>query len=175
MMIIIDLGCGFAPHHSKFPESIGLDLRRGFADIIGDVENTPFRGSIADIAVMANIIEHVNSINVIREAHRILKPKGKLKIVTPNPLSLGRIISSLLFGRYNPHSLDHIQAFGSAELSNLLEKAGFKTYSIKAIPIYFQKGIRSTFEAKVRSYVFIFLSYLLPEFSNMIIAEAIKS
>jgi len=98
-----------------------------------------------------------------------------LKVVTPNALSIGRILATILRRNYDPHSPTHIQVFGRAELANLLREAGFQQFIIEFKSIYFQKGINQTMGRKLRAHLFTFISFLLPGFANTLICVCVKS
>ena len=81
--IILDLGCG----KKKRPGTIGVDHSdRHNADIIHDLNKFPypFESSSVDYVYIDNCLEHLDSpMDVISEIHRILKPKGGLKVIVP--------------------------------------------------------------------------------------------
>ena len=81
---ILDVGCG----QNKFAGSIGIDSNpRSHADVIHDlgVFPYPFESDQFDEVVCRHVIEHVpDVIGLVTELHRITKPGGRLKIVTPH-------------------------------------------------------------------------------------------
>jgi SAM-dependent methyltransferase len=81
---ILDVGCG----QNKFPGAIGIDANpRTQADIIHDlgVFPYPFRDDEFDEVISRHVIEHVPDVlGFVNELHRITKPGGRLKIVTPH-------------------------------------------------------------------------------------------
>ena len=53
-------------------------------DIAADISAVPLRSEIADCVILDSVIEHVADPSaVVREAHRILKPNGRLLINCP--------------------------------------------------------------------------------------------
>ena len=78
---VLDLGCGSA----KMPGSIGIDIvKLEDVDIVYDLNKIPWKGiedSSYDWILMKDILEHLdNTIDIMRECYRILKPGGKLYI-----------------------------------------------------------------------------------------------
>ena len=81
---ILDVGCG----QNKFPGAIGIDANpRSHADVIHDLGNFPypFESDQFDEIICRHVIEHVPDVlGFVNELHRITKPGGRLKIVTPH-------------------------------------------------------------------------------------------
>jgi SAM-dependent methyltransferase len=81
---ILDVGCG----QNKFPGAIGIDANpRSHADVIHNlgVFPYPFANDEFDEIVCRHVIEHVPDVlGFVSELHRITKPGGRLKIVTPH-------------------------------------------------------------------------------------------
>jgi SAM-dependent methyltransferase len=81
---ILDVGCG----QNKFKDAIGIDANpRSHADVIHDlgVIPYPFENDQFDLIICRHVIEHVPDVMAfVTELHRITKPGGRLKIVTPH-------------------------------------------------------------------------------------------
>jgi len=134
--MIIDLGCGYLKYpatfdkpHLKIEGVIGVDVCKYNNDLIADALHTPFKNGTADMVVMRQFLEHVDSQSLIREAWRILKPNGKLLLETPNALYIFKVLKALRGKEANPH-IEHIQTFSAPELRNLLRRNGFKNVEI---------------------------------------------
>jgi SAM-dependent methyltransferase len=104
----LEIGCGFGGFLiaavQMFPCVVGLDLKmarlivakRSFDEagceailICAAAEALPFRGDSFDVVAGSDMIEHVHEqARVLREAHRVLTPGGKLFLTTPNRWSL---------------------------------------------------------------------------------------
>tara|TARA_A100001388_G_C28744546_1_gene488697 strand:+ start:97 stop:921 length:825 start_codon:yes stop_codon:yes gene_type:complete len=79
--IAINLGGG----SNKFEKIINFDLGNYDAvDIIGDLENLPFRNDVADLIISNSVLEHVkNYEKALYEAKRILKNNGFFYLCVP--------------------------------------------------------------------------------------------
>ncbi len=83
-MRILDVGCG----RNKFPGSIGIDRNpASLADVLCELDSVPF--PFADCSFdevrAIHVIEHVSDvIRTMEEFHRILRPGGRVRIVTPH-------------------------------------------------------------------------------------------
>lgn len=109
----------------------GIYAKQYFFD---DKEPFPFKTDTFDYVVAGEIIEHIYDTDYfLKEIRRVLKPKGKLLLSTPNIASLGRRIY-LLLGK-NPiielspnedDSSGHIRYFTIESLSRLLNKNKFR-------------------------------------------------
>ena len=78
---VLDVGCG----NRKVPGAIGIDIADiPGVDIVQDLNKLPwgdFKDETFDIIFMNDILEHLDdSIKVMKECHRLLKPNGKLYI-----------------------------------------------------------------------------------------------
>jgi SAM-dependent methyltransferase len=84
MKKILDVGCGA----NKHPGAIGLDYNpRTAADVIHDLGEFPypFADDEFDEIVSNHVVEHVPDVmGFVAELHRITKPGGRIKILTPH-------------------------------------------------------------------------------------------
>jgi len=133
-----------------------IEVRQYFFD---DINNLPHEDGFFDIVIAGEIIEHIYDTDFfLKEISRILKPKGKLLISTPNVASLGRRLL-LLFGinpivelsPNEPDSSGHIRYFTFKTLAQLLEKHNFKILSSQSDCLNFSKHgrIKSVFFVKI--------------------------
>ncbi|MBP6003559.1 MAG: methyltransferase domain-containing protein [Pyrinomonadaceae bacterium] len=83
-MKILDVGCGA----NKTAGAIGLDNNpRTAADVIHDLGDIPypFADNEFDLCVSNHVVEHVPDVMAfIGELHRITKPGGRIKLLTPH-------------------------------------------------------------------------------------------
>ncbi len=84
---ILDLGCGDGAlvkllNMKKNIKAKGMDIDRG---IDFETDKLPFENNEFDIIIMYSVLEHLhNPGNILTEIKRILKPKGKVIIITSN-------------------------------------------------------------------------------------------
>ena len=80
----LDVGCG----QNKYAGAVGIDSNpRSHADVIHDLGTLPypFPDNEFDLIICRHVIEHVPDVLAfVTELHRITKPGGTLKIVTPH-------------------------------------------------------------------------------------------
>lgn len=139
-MKILDIGCSTIDRKykskNKHDKVIGLDkfLLSG-VDVIADLEKPlPFKDNSFDIVVANQVLEHtVNFFSVMEEIHRILKPKGILKVWVPhfsshlaytNP-DHKRFFAAYTFDHFEPNNKE-----------NYYSKARFKIKKRKLIFIH---------------------------------------
>ena len=83
-MKLLDLGCG----ERKYPGAIGLDKNPlSDADILCDLDHLPYplTSETFDLVMCDNVLEHLKEpLHAMEEIHRILKPGGVVKIISPH-------------------------------------------------------------------------------------------
>lgn len=138
-----------------------LDILPGEnVDIVADIEQPlPIKDNSYDLIYMSHILEHVtwyNTVTVLKELLRILKPGGTIEIFVPD---IDKIISAYQKGiipdewykyneeknpflwfvgrlfTYGTHDTDfHRAVFNKKHLKECLEKAGFVDVMVTKIP-----------------------------------------
>lgn len=105
----------------------GLDVR------YGNLQSADFPDNSFNAITLNHVIEHVyDPIPLLRECYRILKPNGRLVVVTPNSLSRGH----QKFGSYW-RDLDpprHIHLFSPRTLRHCAEKSGYSKITTWSTP-----------------------------------------
>jgi len=136
---VVELGCGPGhalqtllrlPHHAQV---IGLDwsevmlahssrrnrlaLKAGRLVLVrGDFARLPFKNESADAILAVNVVYFMSSSAAIREAHRILRPGGRIVLYATH----GSVMRRWLFAGCHTHRL-----FDRKRLNALLMDAGF--------------------------------------------------
>lgn len=86
----------------------------------GNLAELPLEDESVDTVVNFQVIEHLwDQTQFLRECHRVLTPGGELLISTPNRITFSP-------GRDTPLNPFHTRELNAAELTELLEDAGFR-------------------------------------------------
>lgn len=127
---LLDLGCGMKPYQTILGGEgdgwIGLDFERtpsgrSAANVFGTALALPFGAATFNTILSTQVLEHVSRPeDLLREAHRVLKPGGHLVLTAPqtNPL------------HEEPHDYFRFTCHG---LRFLAEQAGFDVVEIKPL------------------------------------------
>ena len=130
----MDVGCGRGDFAKGFEdlglEVFGLDVEKGDSELlkeielkIADIENRsfPFGDETFDIVFSKSVIEHFwKPDNFIKECRRVLKPGGRIIVMTPEWQSQMKIF-------YNDYT--HAHPYTITGLGSLLKIYGFKNVS----------------------------------------------
>jgi glycosyltransferase involved in cell wall biosynthesis len=150
---VIDLGCGTGMALSWLTgERVGIDFSQdllsnahdGADYVVADVEATPFRDRIFDLAICLDVAEHLPSLRVVDEAHRILTDDGTFQLSTADPRYnflleiLERLRLKLPEG---PHAWRDPK-----EIVEKMMHTGFKCEQWTNPPLRFYKGIKTNLD-----------------------------
>jgi len=106
------------------PQAVQSARAKGMQVHLGHLNGLALPAESYDAVTMSHFIEHVHDpISVVGECRRLLKPGGRLVIVTPNTRSLGH----RLYGKDWMH-LDpprHLHLFNTDALGEAVRRAGF--------------------------------------------------
>ena len=160
---LLDVGCGTGPVvellAKKYPEKhfVGLDITpamieaaqsKGLSNaefVVGDAENLPFGDGHFDAVLCSNSFHHYpNPGAFLREAHRVLRPGGKLILrdYTSNDVVVWLMNTfELPLARLAGHG--DVRILKMREYRELVEAASFKIEKLAA-----QKGFRVHMVAK---------------------------
>ena len=133
---ILDVGCNIGIHLNGFSNSgfrkencFGIDkteyISTGKIIRICNLEKDkiPFENNFFDYAFSKSVIEHIyNTENFLSEIYRILKPNGKIVIMTPD-------WESRYKNFFEVH--DHIHPFTRRALQEALKEFGFENVDVK--------------------------------------------
>ena len=135
---LLDVGCGSGRFMQAMTQlgwqTQGLDTdcvavdrarTRGLAVRCGELLAQQFPSDSFDAVVMNHVIEHVHDPwAIVAECHRILKPGGRLVIVTPNIKSWGHGLFRQDWRGLEPPR--HLHLFSRSSLTALSRFAGFR-------------------------------------------------
>lgn len=141
---VLDIGCCWGTMHRQLKqirndcEIFGIDIsitemyKNDKNIFMGDAQKMDmFYSETFDTIIAGEVIEHLEEPEkMIKEACRLLKPRGKLIITTNNKGSL----INRIFHTYESKATTHRHIFQKAELTSLLEENGFKIRSLSMLP-----------------------------------------
>lgn len=102
-----------------------------------DFQKQVLDGASFDVIVFADVLEHLlDPEGVLEYFRKFLKPNGKIVVSLPN-VALWRVRFNLLFGKfeytdYGVLDRTHLHLYTFRTAKDLVEKAGFKTISIRS-------------------------------------------
>ena len=107
-------------------EWFGLDVHEG------NLYKASFPSNTFDAISMNHVIEHVlEPIGLLEECQRVLKPSGRLVVVTPNIQSLGHRLFKESWAALNPPH--HLYLFSPESLSQAMVTSGFSVLDLRCI------------------------------------------
>jgi SAM-dependent methyltransferase len=105
---LLDAGCGryltFCREFSPVAQVVGIDLEHTFEThnqgrpyaVRGDIGSLPFPDGYFDMVISRSVVEHLEDPpRVFREFFRVLRPGGKVVIITPNKYDYVSVIAAL--------------------------------------------------------------------------------
>ncbi|MGA4643629.1 class I SAM-dependent methyltransferase [Limisphaera sp. 4302-co] len=135
---LLDVGCGSGVHLARMqqlgwsvegvevdPQAVATARARGVPVRLGTLEEQQYPDASFDAVFSAHVLEHVHDpAGLLRECARVLKPSGRLVLLTPNLESHGH-------RRFGPAWLNldpprHLYLFSPRTLRRLAERAGLK-------------------------------------------------
>lgn len=141
---LLDVGCGNGDFMARAktagwevtgvdfdPKAVATSRSRGLNTLQGDLASQGFPPESFDVVTLSNVIEHVHDPHgLIREISKILRPRGRLWVATPNT-------ASLVHRHFRKSWLDleppeHLILFHRGSLKRLLQEEGFAV--IKDLP-----------------------------------------
>jgi SAM-dependent methyltransferase len=141
---LLDVGCGNGTYLATMKElgwhTVGIETDEHAAEIarnrfgldvrIGSLADAMFPADSFDAISLSHVIEHVyDPVALLTECCRILRPGGKLIVLTPNTRSLGhRIFRAAWRGLEPPR---HIQLFNRSTLSVAVQRAGLRVMELR--------------------------------------------
>lgn len=145
---VLDVGCGDGSYLYRMYQAgwsvAGLDFdpkgiesakirygKYGFALLNTDLFSARFPDNSFDAVTLGHVIEHVpDPVAILVEAKRILKPGGRLVIITPNVHSHGQKLFRDCWRDWDPPR--HLQLFTLASLADCARKAAFARVETKS-------------------------------------------
>ncbi len=147
----LDIGCGagtFIGTLDGEAEVVGVDLAEAqiaFARSRYQTERhrfevvapgpLPFADSRFDLVTIIELVEHLDpdaAAALLREAHRVLAPGGRLVVSTPNYRSLWPLLEAMVnrLGEVS-YAEQHVNRFNRRRLADLLRRTGFRDVTVE--------------------------------------------
>jgi len=157
---VLDVGCGGGQilanlqQHGWIGEGVDFDPQavaaareRGVHVRLGGLADQNYPAGSFDAVIMSHLIEHVPDPSaLIQECYRILKPGGRLAIVTPNPQSLSHRLFKRAWRGLEPPRHLYIQTRNS--LGKLTRNGGFSEVSLETSARFAEGMFRQAFELR---------------------------
>jgi SAM-dependent methyltransferase len=152
---VLDIGCGSYPYflsHTSFKEKFAIDqlppatesseIRWHTLDL-NSQPKLPFEDSYFDVVTMLAVAEHLNPASLeklLAEAHRTLKPNGRVVITTPAAWSDGLLHLMARIGLVSAEEInEHVYAYTLPLLGWYFGRAGFQMVRVHFG--YFELGL----------------------------------
>jgi SAM-dependent methyltransferase len=152
---ILDIGCGSFPYflsHTSFAEKFAIDqlppsvegteVHWHTLDLNTD-SKLPFDSAYMDVITMLAVAEHLDPASLeqlLQEAHRVLKPGGRVIITTPSSWSDGLLHLMARLKLVSAEEInEHVYAYTLPLLGWYFGRAGFEMRRVKFG--YFELGL----------------------------------
>ena len=114
------------------PQAVEAACKKGLNVKLGSFSEQDFTSDSFDVVTMSHVFEHVHDpVALLEFCKRVLKPGGRLILVTPNNESLLHNIYRKNWKPLEPPR--HLYLFNSATLATLAKRAGFSDVAVKTI------------------------------------------
>ena len=122
---VVDMGCGdgrYTGFVSNYNEYYGVDInpKAAMATIVGNVENIPLPDGMIDEVIAIGILDYSKPDATVKEARRLLKTGGRLRLMVPNSMCPYHMLASIFNFRY------HKKTYVWGELVGLMWDNGFE-------------------------------------------------
>jgi 2-polyprenyl-3-methyl-5-hydroxy-6-metoxy-1,4-benzoquinol methylase len=145
--LLVDVGCGRGDFLGRMktlgwnvlgiepdPVSAALAASRGIPVFRGTLNEAALPDAVADQVVMSHVLEHLyDPHSVINECFRILRPGGRLVILTPNNESLGHRLFNEDWPALDPPR--HLFVYSGKSLDKILRESPFRQWSTRTASI----------------------------------------
>jgi 2-polyprenyl-3-methyl-5-hydroxy-6-metoxy-1,4-benzoquinol methylase len=142
---LLDVGCGSGEFIQSMvkqgwiaegldfdKDAVGICLKRGLHVHLGELNKQNFEESSFDAIVLKHVIEHLpNPVTLLKECFKILKPGGKLAVLTPNVESIDHKLTGAYWRGFDLPR--HMCLYSLITLKRLIENAGYNVLQQKSI------------------------------------------
>ena len=168
---ILDIGCGIGMYSQKFKgegaEVFGIDIDKKNIErakkldslvnfLCSSAEKTPFEDNFFDIVFLNEVLEHVkDDKKALKEALRVVRPRGKIIIFAPNRLFPFETHGIYLFNRYIYRNFPFVNWLPGA----------LRNYFCPHVRVYFSGALKKLLEGSKADFVLI--DYIWPGFDKI--------
>jgi SAM-dependent methyltransferase len=113
-------------------QAVAIARSRGWPVHHGTAEAPPFEDATFDTVILSQVVEHlVDPIAALASLRRLLRPGGRLIVLTPNV----RGLPQRLFGREwaHWHAPYHLHLFGRRQLRTAIGRAGYRVERVTTL------------------------------------------
>jgi len=142
--VVYDVGCGQKPFKAfladKVKVHVGVDLADGFyqpdqVDLIGTAYDVPAADGVADVVILSEVIEHLETpLLAMREAHRLLRVDGLVFLSCPFLYPIHAPPRDFL--RYTEYYLSHHLTESGFEVVDTIRLGGYWYLSGMNVAMY---------------------------------------
>lgn len=177
---VVDVGAGRGEFTRaiRARRRIAVDLNPDLPQFVGDAEVvlasaldlSPIPDGEADAVFSSNLLEHLPSpedvVRALRDAHRVLRPGGRVIILMPNIAAVG--------GRFWDY-LDHLTPLTDRSLAEALILAGFEVERVTARFVPYAVNRRSVPKSTLALRVYLSLPFVWRFFGAQMLAVGRKA
>lgn len=113
-------------------QAVAIALSRGRPVHHGTAEAPPFEDASFDTVILSQVMEHlVDPIAALSSLRRLLRPGGRLIVLTPNVQGVPRRLFGNEWAHWHPPY--HVHLFGRSQLRRAIAQAGYRVEQVATL------------------------------------------
>jgi len=114
------------------PQAVAIARDRGRPIRQGTAEAPPFEDSSFDTVILSQVVEHlVDPIAALASLRRLVRPGGRLIVLTPNVHGVPRRLFGSEWAHWHPPY--HVHLFGRGQLRRAISQAGYRVEQVTTL------------------------------------------